>query len=287
MEAEAARVSVSVCPGRTYKQAQKGDRTDMELSYHIALKPGHGARYAILPGDPGRVEKIARHLEDAAFVCQNREYTTWIGKLDGEPVLVMSTGMGGPSTAIGVEELFRTGVDTFVRIGTCGGMQPEVIGGDLVVATGAVRMEGTSKEYVPIEFPAVPDLKVTNALADAAEALGLRCHTGVVQCKDSFYGQHDPDRMPVGYELNQKWRAWIDAGCLASEMESAALFVVCSTLRARAGSVFSVVWNQERARLGLDNPECHDTEDAIRTAVEAVRLLIRRDKASGHTQGRL
>ena len=250
----------------------------MEQSYHIGLGAGHGARYAILPGDPGRVELIARHMENPRFLIQNREYTTWMGELEGEPVIVMSTGMGGPSTAIGVEELFRTGVDTFIRVGTCGGMQTEVIGGDLVIATGAIRMEGTTREYVPIEFPAVADISVTNALIDAAGRLNCRCHAGVVQCKDSFYGQHDPDRMPVGYELNDKWRAWISAGCLASEMESAALFVVSSVLRARAGSVFTVVWNQERARLGLSNPETHDSEAAISTAVEAVRTLILRDK---------
>ena len=250
----------------------------VEQSYHIGFNAGHGARYAILPGDPGRVEKIARYLDQPSFLCQNREYTTWIGSLAGEKVLVMSTGMGGPSTAIGVEELSRTGVDTFIRVGTCGGMQPEVIGGDIVVATGSIRMEGTTREYVPIEYPAVPDLGVTNALVTAAKTLELRCHAGVVQSKDSFYGQHDPDRMPVGYELNDKWRAWIGAGCLASEMESAALFIVSSVLRCRAGSVFSVVWNQERVRLGLSNPECHDTTDAIRTAVEAVRILIEQDR---------
>lgn len=246
----------------------------MEESYHILLKSGHGAKYAILPGDPGRVEKIAQKLGNPKFLCQNREYTTWIGELEGEKVIVMSTGMGGPSAAIGVEELYRTGVDTFIRVGTCGGMQENVIGGDIVVATGAIRMEGTTREYVPIEFPAVPDLDVTNALKTAAEDLNYRVHVGVVQCKDSFYGQHNPDRMPVGYELKNKWNAWISAGCLASEMESAAIFIVCSMLRARAGSVFSVVWNQERARLGLENPENHDPDSAINTAVEAVRRLI-------------
>lgn len=250
----------------------------MTTSYHIGLGDNRGARYAILPGDPGRVEAIARHLDSPVFVCQNREYTTWAGTLEGEPVLVMSTGMGGPSTAIGVEELNRLGVDTFVRVGTCGAMQTEIVGGDIVVATGAVRMEGTTKEYVPIEFPAVPDLTVTNSLAEAGKDLGFNCHVGVVQCKDSFYGQHDPDRMPVGYELNAKWRAWIAAGCLASEMESAALFIVSSTLRARAGAVFSVVWNQERARLGMSNPEVHDSEPSIAVAVEAVRRLIVKDK---------
>ena len=249
----------------------------VQQSYHIGFNDAKGAKYVILPGDPGRVEKIAQFLDEPQFLAQNREYTTWIGKLSGAPVLVMSTGMGGPSTAIAVEELTALGVETFIRIGTAGGMQPEVIGGDVVVATGSIRMEGTTREYVPIEYPAVPDLDVTCALKDAAQALGLRCHTGVVQSKDSFYGQHSPSRMPVGYDLENKWRAWISAGCLASEMESAALFIVCSTLRVRAGSVFSIVWNQERERLGLDNPEVHDTTDAIKTAVEATRLLIMRD----------
>ncbi len=250
----------------------------VQKSYHIGFNDAKGAKYVILPGDPGRVEKIAQYLDEPQFLAQNREYTTWLGKLAGAPVLVMSTGMGGPSTAIAVEELAALGVSTFIRIGTAGGMQPEVIGGDVVVATGSIRMEGTTREYVPIEYPAVPDLAVTCALKEAAENLGLRCHTGVVQSKDSFYGQHSPSRMPIGYELENKWRAWIGAGCLASEMESAALFIVCSTLRVRAGSVFSIVWNQERERLGLDNPEVHDTTDAIKTAVEATKLLIEREK---------
>lgn len=253
---------------------------NIEPSYHIGFQKGHGARYALLPGDPGRVEKIAKYLDNPQFLSVSREYTTYIGELSGEKVLVMSTGMGGPSTAIGVEELYRTGVDTFIRIGTCGGMQLDVLGGDLVIPTGSVRMEGTTREYVPIEFPAVPDLSVTNAIVNAAKALGKKYHTGVVQSKDSFYGQHDPARMPVGYELENKWNAWIKAGCIASEMEGAALFIVSSYLRCRAGAVFLSVWNQEREKAGLDNPEVHDTSDAIETAVNAVRLLIDEDKAS-------
>ncbi|MBQ0084372.1 MAG: uridine phosphorylase [Clostridiales bacterium] len=251
---------------------------EIEQSYHIGFNAGHGARYAILPGDPGRVEKIAHQLDNPKFLCQNREYTTWIGELCGEKVLVMSTGMGGPSTAIAVEELFRTGVDTFIRVGTCGGMQMDVMGGDVAIATGSIRMEGTTREYVPIEFPAVPNLDVTNALVKAAKDLEYTYHAGVVQSKDSFYGQHNPGRMPVSYELQNKWQAWIKAGCIASEMEGAALFIVSSVLRARAGAVFSVVWNQERANAGLSNPECHDTERAIKTAVEAIRNLIKEDK---------
>lgn len=251
---------------------------EIEQSYHIGLERGHGARYALLPGDPGRVEKIASYLDNPRFLSVSREYTTYIGELEGEKVLVMSTGMGGPSIAIGVEELYRTGVDTFLRIGTCGGMQPEVIGGDLVIATGAIRMEGTTREYAPIEFPAVPDLTVTNALVRAAKAAGRRFHAGVVQSKDSFYGQHDPARMPVSYELENKWNAWLRCGCLASEMESAALFIVSSYLRCRAGAIFLSVWNQEREKAGLENPTSLDTSDAISAAVEAVRLLIREDR---------
>ena len=249
-----------------------------EKTYHIGINAGHGAKYAILPGDPGRVEAIAEYLDNPEFLAFNREYKSYIGELSGEKVIVMSTGMGGPSAAIGVEELYSLGVDTFIRVGTCGGMQKEVISGDLVIATGSIRMEGTSREYAPIEFPAVPDFDVTGALIEAAKASGNSYHAGVVQSKDSFYGQHDPERMPVSYELLNKWEAWIRAGCLASEMESAALFVVSSVLRARAGAVFTVVWNQERQKLNLPNPEEHNSRRSIATAVEAIRLMILKDK---------
>jgi len=249
----------------------------MEKLYHVDFDDTHGAKYAILPGDPGRVEKIASFLDKPCFYHQNREYTTWLGELDGRTVMVMSTGMGGPSTAIAVEELFKSGVRNFIRIGTCGGIALPVTGGDIVIATGAIRMEGTSKEYVPVEFPAVANLDVTNALVQAAKNLKLKWHAGIVQCKDSFYGQHDPSRMPSGYDLMEKWEAWKKAGCLASEMESAALYIVSQILGARAGCVLCTVWNQEREKAGLDNPNCHDTTNAIKTAVEAVRILIKNE----------
>ena len=248
----------------------------MEKQYHIGFDDSHQAKYAILPGDPGRVEKIASFLDNPRFFCQNREYTTWLGEIAGKTVMVISTGMGGPSTAIAVEELYATGVRNFIRVGTCGGMALPVIGGDIVIATGAIRMEGTTKEYVPIEFPAIANLDITNALIEAAKILDKKWHAGIVQCKDSFYGQHNPDRMPAGYDLKNKWDAWIKAGCLASEMESATLYIVSQILGARAGCVLNVVWNQEREKAGLDNPRCHDTEGAIMTAVEAVRILIER-----------
>lgn len=248
------------------------------LQYHLQIRPGDVGRYVILPGDPKRCEKIAKHFEDARLVADSREFVTYTGYLDGEKVSVTSTGIGGPSASIAMEELVLCGADTFVRVGTCGGIDIDVKGGDIVIATGAVRMEGTSKEYAPIEFPAVPDLSVANALVNAASSLGYTYHTGVVQCKDAFYGQHDPEKMPVSYELLNKWEAWKRLGVKASEMESAALFVVASHLGVRCGSNFLVVGNQERNAKGLDNPIVHDTEAAIKVGVEALRLLIKQDK---------
>lgn len=247
-----------------------------EKQYHIQTAAGEVGRYVILPGDPKRCAKIAEYFEDARLIADSREYVTYTGYLDGEKVSVTSTGIGGPSASIAMEELYRCGADTFVRIGTCGGIQPDVKSGDIVIATGAVRMEGTSREYAPIEFPAVADICVTNALIESAKDFPY--HVGVVQCKDAFYGQHEPEMKPVSYELLNKWEAWKKLGCLASEMESAAIFVVASTLRVRAGSVFLVMANQEREKLGLDNPVVHDTDAAIRIAVEAIRKLIKRDR---------
>lgn len=242
--------------------------------YHIGLKEGDVGRYVILPGDPKRCKKIAEYFDDAKLVADKREYTTYTGYLNGVKVSVTSTGIGGASASIALEELVNVGADTFIRVGTCGGMDIDVKGGDIVIATGAIRMEGTSKEYAPIEFPAVANLDITNALVQSAKKLNFNYHTGVVQCKDSFYGQHNPDRMPVSYELLNKWEAWKRMGCLASEMESAALFIAGSFLKVKVGSVFLTVANQEREKLGLENPVEHDTDKAIKTAIEAIKILI-------------
>ena len=245
-----------------------------ELQFHIQCGPGDAGGYCILPGDPGRCRAIAQYFEHPVHIRTNREYVTYTGTLLGERVSVVSTGIGGPSAAIAMEELCNLGVHTFVRVGTCGGIKTEVQSGDVVVATGAVRMEGTSREYAPIEYPAVPDFQVTCALVQAAQALGYPTHAGVVQCKDSFYGQHSPHRMPVHFDLEQKWEAWKRLGVLASEMESAALFTVAAARGVRCGSVFHVIWNQEREKAGLDQKESHDTTAAIRVGVEALKLLI-------------
>ena len=248
------------------------------LQYHIGLKEGDVGEYVILPGDPKRCEKIAKYFDDAKLVADRREFTTYTGYLNGVKVSVTSTGIGGPSASIAMEELVKVGAKYFIRVGTCGGMDLDVKSGDLVIATGAIRMEGTSKEYAPIEFPAVANYDIVTALINSAKKLDLPYHVGVVECKDSFYGQHSPELMPVNYELQNKWNAWLKLGCKASEMESAALFIVASYLKVKVGSIFLVVANQEREKRGLENPVAHDTELAIKTAVEAIKNLIAENK---------
>ena len=253
----------------------------LERQIHIHCKPGDIGRYCIVPGDPGRVPYIARYFDDAKQVAYNREYNVWTGYLLGEKVTACSTGIGGPSAAIAMEELHKCGADTFIRTGTCGGIDLSVQSGDIVVATGAIRYEHTSREYAPIEFPAVADFEVAGCLAQATKNLGLPLHMGVVQNKDSFYGQHSPEASPVYYELQQKWESWKRLGVKASEMESAALFVVASARGCRCGSCFHVSWNQEREAAGLDQKMSEDTSNSVKVAVEALKLLIQQDRKSG------
>lgn len=251
---------------------------DARKQYHVQVGEADIGRYVILPGDPKRCKKIAQYFENAQLIADSREYVTYTGFLNGVKVSVTSTGIGGPSAAIAMEELTRAGADTFIRIGTCGGMQLNVQSGDIVIASAAVRMEGTSREYAPIEFPAVATVEIVNALSVAAGTLGQKSHIGVVQCKDSFYGQHSPETKPVSYELQNKWEAWKRLGCLASEMESAALFIVAASLGVRVGSCLLVLANQEREAAGLENPVVRDTEMAIQTAIEALRYIIFTDQ---------
>ena len=246
--------------------------------YHTALGPDDIGKYVILPGDPKRCEKIARHFDNPVLVADSREFVTYTGYLDGVKVSVTSTGIGGPSAAIALEELVECGAHTFIRVGTSGGMDINVKGGDIVIAKAAIRNDGTSKEYCPIEFPAVADIDVINALTAAAKKLNKPYHVGICQCKDAYFGQHRPEILPNNQELLGKWDAWLKMHTLASEMESATLFIVGQFLKVRVGSVFLVVANQERAKAGLDNTQVHDVEAAIETAIEALRILINDDK---------
>ena len=249
-----------------------------EKQFHIQCVEGDVGKYVILPGDPGRCEAIAAYFDEPKHIGMNREYNIWTGTLLGEKVSVCSTGIGGPSAAIAMEELVNIGADTFLRVGTCGGIHLDVKPGDIVVATAAIRYEHTSMEYAPIEYPAVADFDLTAALKSSAEELGYDTHTGVVQCKDSFYGQHSPEKSPVFYELQQKWESWKRLGVKASEMESAALFVVANALHVRCGTCLHVIWNQEREQAGLFMPMSEDTSGAIKVTIEALKKLILADR---------
>lgn len=246
--------------------------------YHTNLAKEDIGEYVILPGDPGRCEKIAAYFDNPKFIMFNREYCTYTGTINGVKVSVVSTGIGGASASIALEELCNLGAKTFIRVGTAGGMQLDVKGGDVVIANSSIRFEGTSKEYCPIEYPAVADFDVTTALVNAAKKLNAPYHVGVVQSKDSFFGQHQPELLPNSHELLAKWDAWLKMGCKASEMESAALFICGGYRGVKVGAIFLVVANQERAKAGLDNTQVHDTDGAIKVAIEAIKELIEEDK---------
>ena len=250
---------------------------DIGMQFHIRCKEGDVGRYVFLPGDPGRCEAIASHFDNHVHIGMNREYNIYTGYLLGQKVSVCSTGIGGPSAAIAMEELAAIGADTFIRVGTCGGIDLNVLPGDVVVANGAIRFEHTSWEYAPLEFPAVPNFDITAALKAAGEELGYNTHVGVVQCKDSFYGQHSPEKSPVYYDLLQKWESWKRLGVKASEMESATLFVVAAALGVRCGSCFHAVWNQEREKAGMFMPMTEDTSGAIKVGIEAMKKIIAAD----------
>ena len=243
------------------------------VQYHINMKKGDVGRYVLLPGDPGRVPKIAAFFDEAKEVTFNREYRTFTGTVDGIKVSCTSTGIGCPSTAIAIEELVKLGADTFIRIGTAGALQPEIKLGDLCITTGSVREEGTTRQYVPLSYPAVANLDATVALREAARKLGFRHHCGIGHCKDAFFIEGD-EGLPLAGENKMKWDAWYKSNVLSTSMEAAALFVVSSIRRVRAGEVLAIIGLTYEdkpivAKVGI--------EDAIRTAIEAVRILARQD----------
>ncbi len=256
---------------------------DTERQFHIRTLPEEVGRYVILAGDPGRIPVIAERLDNAVQVAQNREYNVYTGTLDGEKVTVCSTGIGGPSAAIAVEELIKCGADTFIRVGTSGGMDLKVSGGDLCIASSAVRAEGTSYEYLPTGYPAEADFDVTCALAEAAKGLssdelGKRYHVGTVHSKDSFYGEVEPENSPVSENIKERWDAYLRAGCLTSEMECAAIFSVGISRGVRCGAVITAIWNVERSKQGLEDNVNDDTTRGITCAVDAMKILIDKDR---------
>lgn len=251
--------------------------------FHLMLRKGDVGRYVLLPGDPGRCHKIASYFDNPRLVAENREFRTYTGTLLGEKVSVTSTGIGCPSTAIAVEELAALGADTFIRVGTAGGIQPDIYPGDVAIITAAIRDEGTTSQYMPVEFPAVADLDVVMALKEGAQRAGVRYHLGITHSKDSFYGEMQPQRMPVGQRLLERWQAWKMGGAICSEMECAAIFIICSILKKRASGVMLVadspaVKQSPEGASGLGSA-LPDIDRAIRTAVEGVKILIEQDRS--------
>ncbi|RHW32857.1 uridine phosphorylase [Neobacillus notoginsengisoli] len=233
--------------------------------YHVDLKEGDVGKYVFLPGDPGRVELIASLFDESWAVAENREYKTYTGTIDGIKVSVCSTGIGSPSAAIAVEELSRVGADTFIRIGTAGPMQDYIKKGDVVIGTSAIRDEGTTRQYMPLEFPAVADISVTNALCEAAKKLNKTYHAGIIQSKDSFYGEVEPETMPLAATLKERWQCWVAGGALASEMEAAAIYVISSIRKLKAGCILNMKGSME---------------ETIKVGLEAIRILEKQSKES-------
>ncbi|MBU3692211.1 MAG: nucleoside phosphorylase [Candidatus Nanopelagicaceae bacterium] len=236
--------------------------------YHTQTELGDVGRYVLMPGDPGRVPLIAARLENAVHIATNREYVTYTGWLEGVKVSVTSTGIGCPSSAIAVEELYRSGADTFIRVGTSGSLQPGTKSNDLAIVTGAIRHEGTSSHYMPIEFPAVCDLEIVQAMRSAVQRLGVRYQVGISHSKDSFYGEVEPERSANSAQLKDLWRAWQIGGAICSEMEISTICIVSSILRARAGGIMAMHGEGDFGSL----------DGLIIAAVESVRELIKLDK---------
>ena len=246
----------------------------MTKQKHLQVSPGDVGRYVLLPGDPARCDKIAAHFDDPVQMAYNREFKTITGTLLGEKVSVVSTGVGNPSAAIAIEELHKCGVTTYIRVGTSGGMQPETMPGDLAIMKASIRDEGTTKHYMPVEFPAVAHLDVVLALREAAKTLGYRYHVGISHSKDSYFGQVEPERMPIAHYLQERWNAWVQGGTIAAEMESATLMTLGAIYGLRTGSIALIAINNDRPELGVIS----DVEPMISTAILAIKTLIRDDR---------
>lgn len=237
--------------------------------YHIALEKEDVGDYVLLPGDPKRAEQIASYFDEAEELAFNREYRTFTGRINGIRISTTSTGIGGPSAAICIEELIRCGAKTFIRVGTAGGLQRKVNLGDVVISTSTVRDEGTSRAYIPLSYPAVADLDVTLALRTASQNLGIPYHIGITHTKDAFYSE-ESRKTPLMEQTQQKWKVWERANVLATSMEAAALFVIGSIKQVRVGEILAVIgltYQDEPiiAPVGI--------EEAIKVAIEAIKLL--------------
>ncbi len=247
--------------------------------FHLGLTAEmlQGATVALLPGDPGRVEPIAAATDRHEFLAAHREFTSFLGWLDDTPVVVCSTGIGGPSVSIAVEELAQLGVRTFLRVGTTGGIQPHLKQGDVIVTTGAVRLDGASLHFAPMEFPAVADFACTTALVGAATSLGIEPHVGITASSDTFYpGQERYDTFSgrVTRRFQGSLGEWQAMGVLNYEMEAATLFTMCASSGLRAGCVAGVLVNRTQQETPSEETAKRIESTTVSVAVEAARRLV-------------
>ena len=252
-----------------------------EVLYHVGIcaQQLEGAVYALLPGDPGRVEALAKALGPAKYIGAHREYTSWLAEVAGQPVLVCSTGMGGPSVGIGVEELARLGIRNFIRVGTTGAIQERVNLGDVVINKAAVRLDGTSTHFAPLAFPAVASVHLTKALTEAAASLKVPFHVGISVSSDTFWpGQERYDSF-TGYvcrAMQGSLKEWQALGALNYEMETAALFVIAQAFGLRAASICGVVAKRTESE-SVAPPEVYQlaSERFQRVSQKALEFLIK------------
>ncbi|MBV7316958.1 uridine phosphorylase [Shewanella sp. NIFS-20-20] len=247
--------------------------------FHLGLTKQmlDGASLAIVPGDPERVKRIAETMDKPVFLASHREYTSYLGYLNGQAVVVCSTGIGGPSTSIAVEELAQLGVTTFLRVGTTGAIQPHVNVGDVIVTQASVRLDGASLHFAPMEFPAVADFSCTTAMVAACRDAGLEPHIGITASSDTFYpGQERYDTVSgrVTRRFKGSMQEWQDMGVLNYEMESATLFTMCASQGWRAACVAGVIVNRTQQEIP-DEASMKKTEShAVNIVVDAARKLL-------------
>jgi uridine phosphorylase len=249
---------------------------DPQRKYHVGLATGEVGGYVLMPGDPFRTALIARYLEGAEEKAFSREYRTFTGTVAGVPVSTCSSGIGGPSAAIAVEELSELGAHTFLRVGTCGAAQPGMRLGELVIATGSVRSEGTPNGYVPLEFPAIASIDIVAACREAARAAGASAHLGIIRSVDALYSDLIPSSMPRREDLEHELEVWARAGVVANDMESATILVVSSVRKLRAGVILLVVDELGAGEIHHLDPSHMDR--MLRVAVDAIRRLIEQDR---------
>ncbi|MEZ8142231.1 uridine phosphorylase [Enterovibrio norvegicus FF-33] len=247
--------------------------------FHLGVNASDldGATLAIIPGDPARVEKIAALMDSPKFLASHREYTVYLAKLEGQSVVVCSTGIGGPSTSIAVEELAQLGVRTFLRVGTTGAIQPNINVGDMIVTTGSVRLDGASCHFAPLEFPAVADFDVATAMKAAADESGAAVHTGVTASSDTFYpGQERYDTFSgrVVRRFQGSMKEWQDMGVLNFEMESATLLTMCASSGLKAGCVAGVIINRTQKEIPDQATMAATEARSIKVVVESARKML-------------